>query len=37
MYESVVNFASRVLDNDRDNVKAFYRRGVAYKHIKRYR
>lgn len=37
MHESVVKFATCVLDNDRDNVKAFYRRGVAYKHLKRFR
>lgn len=37
MYESVVKFATSVLENDKDNVKAFYRRGVAYKHLKQYR
>ena len=37
MYESVVKFATNVLENDRDNVKAFYRRGVAYKHLKQFR
>lgn len=35
MWESVVTFASQVLNNDKDNVKAYYRRGVAYKNLKR--
>lgn len=33
----MVKFASSVLQNDRDNVKAFYRRGVAYKQLKKFR
>lgn len=35
-FEHVVTFASRVIENDRENTKAHYRRGVAYKKLKKY-
>ena len=35
-FENVATFASRVIENDRNNVKAHYRRGVAYKKLKKF-
>ena len=31
-----MTFASRVIENDKENTKAHYRRGVAYKKLKKY-